>query len=167
VYPAAGDDRWIAIAAFDQEQWLALTRVLRVPEWAADPKLITLEDRLAHQDHLDALLGAATAKWEPFQLTEELQAARVPAGVCQTAQDRYETDPQLAHLDWLVEVEQAEMGRWPVKEVPVRFSETPAYIGGRFDRSGPDYGQDNAHVYGELLGLSPDEIEDLSREGVI
>ncbi len=167
VYPAAGDDQWIAIAAFDQEQWLALTRVLRVPEWAADPKLITLEDRLAHQDHLDALLTAATAKWEPFQLMEELQAARVPAGVCQTAQDRYETDPQLAHLDWLVEVEQAEMGHWPVKEVPVRFSETPAYIGGRFDRSGPNYGQDNAYVYGELLGLSPDEIEDRSREGVI
>jgi crotonobetainyl-CoA:carnitine CoA-transferase CaiB-like acyl-CoA transferase len=167
VYRAAGDDRWIAVAAFTRDQWLALARVLGTQHWTSDPRLLTLNDRLANQDYLDRLVNSATAGREPFALMEELQAAGVPAGVCQTAQDRYERDPQLAHLQWLTEVDQAEIGRWPIKEIPVRFSETPAYIGGPLDRSGPNYGQDNDYVYGELLGLSAGEIAELAREGVI
>ena len=167
VYRAAGDDRWMAIAAFTQDQWLALTRVLGTQEWTSEPRLLTLRDRLANQGYLDELVNGATVGREPFGLMEELQAAGVPAGVCQTAEDRCERDPQLAHLHWLVELDQEEIGRWPVKEVPVRFSETPPYIGGPLDRSGPSYGQDNDYVYGELLGLSADDIARLAEEGVI
>jgi crotonobetainyl-CoA:carnitine CoA-transferase CaiB-like acyl-CoA transferase len=167
VYRAAGDDRWIAVAAFTQDQWLDLTRVLGTQQWTSDPRLLTLNDRLANQDYLDLLVNSATAAREPFSLMGELQAAGVPAGVCQTAEDRYERDPQLAHLQWLTEVDQAEIGRWPIKEIPVRLSETPAYIGGPLDRSGPNYGQDNDYVYGELLGFSADQIVELTKEGVI
>jgi hypothetical protein len=35
---------------------------------------------------------------EPYQLMTRLQAAGVPAGVCQTAGDRVDSDPQLRHL---------------------------------------------------------------------
>jgi crotonobetainyl-CoA:carnitine CoA-transferase CaiB-like acyl-CoA transferase len=34
-------------------------------------------------------------------------------------------------------------------------------------RSGPLLGEDNAHVFKGLLGLSEDEYEDLAAEGVI
>ena len=37
-----------------------------------------------------------------------------------------EVDPQLAHLGWMVNLRHSEIGEWPVKEFPVRFSETPA-----------------------------------------
>ena len=167
VYRAAGDDRWIAIGAFDQEQWVAIVRVLGTNEWASDPKLLTLDSRLANQDYLDALMDEATAEREPFELMEELQRAGVPAGVCQTAQDRYERDPQLKHLNWLVELNQQEIGRWPVKEIAVQFSETPPYIGGQVDRSGPSYAEDNSYVYGTLLGFSEEEIAQLAAEGVL
>jgi hypothetical protein len=46
-------------------------------------------------------------------------------------------------------------------------SESPAYIGGRLDRGAPCYGEDNYYVYGELLGMSSQEIEALAEEGVI
>jgi len=46
-------------------------------------------------------------------------------------------------------------------------SESPAYIGGRIDRGAPCYGEDNAYVYGELLGMSTQEIEALAADGVI
>jgi hypothetical protein len=84
--------------------------------------------------------------------------AGVPAGVCQTAEDRYEHDPQLRHHAWLTELEQSETGKWPVKEVPVKFSETPPYIGGFLDRHGPSYGEDNGFVLRTILGLDQDEI---------
>ncbi|WAX58364.1 CoA transferase [Jatrophihabitans cynanchi] len=167
VYPTDGLDRWIAIAAFTQEHWIAATRVLGRVEWTNDADFVSLADRIQHQDRLDALMAGATRDWEPFALMAALQAAGVPAGVCQTAEDRCDTDPQLAHLGWLVELDQAEIGRWPVKEVPVAFSETPPYIGGPFDRSGPNYGQDTEHVLREILGLSADEIASLAREGVL
>ena len=98
---------------------------------------------------------------------ERLQAAGVAAGVCQDAQDRYERDPQLTHLNWLTEVEHSEMGVWPTKEVPVKWSDTPPFMGGQIDRGAPCYGEDNHYVLGELLGMSSVEISRLAGEGVI
>jgi crotonobetainyl-CoA:carnitine CoA-transferase CaiB-like acyl-CoA transferase len=165
-YRARGEDRWIAISAFTEEHWWALTKVLERPGWTADPKLATLALRLLNQDYLDALVNQATVAWDAFGLMDALQRAGVPAGVCQTAEDRYERDPQLKHLEWLVELNQSEIGRWPVKEVPVKLSETPAYIGGVLDRHGPSYGEDNDYVLRTILGLSQDQIAQLAADGV-
>ena len=164
-YRARGEDRWIAIAAFTDDHWWAVTRVLGTPEWAADPRLATLRLRLANQDHLDRLMNEATVAWDAFELMHALQRAGVSAGVCQTAEDRYEHDPQLRHLGWLTELAQSEIGTWPVKEVPVTFSETPPYIGGFLDRHGPSYGEDNDYVLRTILGLDQEQIERLAQEG--
>jgi hypothetical protein len=72
---------------------------------------------------------------------EALQRAGVPAGVCQNAEDRCDFDPQLKFLEWMVELPQTEIGTWPVREFPVVFSKTPAYMGGTLGRSGPNYGR--------------------------
>lgn len=166
-YRTRGNDRWIAIASFTDEHWAALAQVLGRSEWTADPRFMTLADRLSHQDALDQLLDDATQDWDGFELMQALQDAGVPAGVCQNAQDRYESDPQLAHLEWLVELPQSDIGTWPVKEHPTRFSETPTYIGGRFNRSGPSYGEDTDYVLGEILGLDALRIDELRRDGVL
>ena len=96
-----------------------------------------------------------------------LQHAGVPAGVCQTAEDRCDHDPQLQALEWLTEVTGTQIGRWPVAEVPVTLSESPAYVGGRIDRGAPCYGEDNEWVLGELLGFGSGEIARLADDGVI
>ncbi|WP_292277694.1 CoA transferase [Mesorhizobium sp.] len=145
-----GDDRWIAIACFNQTEWNSLIAVLGSPDWAADEKFSTLAARLANQEELERLIDAETATWDGFMLMAELQARGVPAGVCQTAEDRCEHDPQLDHLNWLVELNQAEIGRWPVRDHPVKFEKSPAYIGGLYNRSGPNYGQDTVEVLNEL-----------------
>lgn len=162
-----GEDRWIAIAAFDDDQWRGLAEVLKLGAAAADPAFATLADRLGNQPRLEAVVDAATQAWDAYELMAALQARGIPAGVCQTAQDRCDNDPQLAHLGWQVELEQAEIGRWPVKEVPVKFSETPPYIGGPLDRHGPSYGQDNRAVLSGMLGLTDAEIDELEAEGAL
>ncbi len=162
-FRARGVDRWIAIAAFDDGQWRALADVLSLDP-ASHP---TLAARLADQPRLEALVDAATRSWDAYDLMAALQARGVPAGVCQTAQDRCERDPQLAHLGWQVELEQAEIGRWPVKEVPVKFSETPPYVGGPLDRHGPSYGQDNRDILVQILGLTDAQIDELEAEGAL
>jgi crotonobetainyl-CoA:carnitine CoA-transferase CaiB-like acyl-CoA transferase len=167
IYPCAGEDRWLAIACFTEAEWQALTTVAGLPEWASDARFTDLAGRLAHQDALDARVGAWTQSQDAQQAMLSLQRAGVPAGVCQTAQDRCDHDPQLAALEWLTEVTGTKIGRWPIAEVPVKMSESPAYIGGRIDRGAPCYGEDNPYVYGELLGMSSQEIEELAAEGVI
>ena len=166
-YPSAGDDRWLAIACFTDAEWRALTHIAGHPEWANDVRFKDLAARLKHQDALDALVADWTRSRDGYETMMALQGAGVPAGVCQTAQDRCDHDPQLAALSWLTEVTGTKIGRWPLAEVPIKLSESPAYIGGRIDRGAPNYGEDNDYVYGELLGMSAGEIKTLADEGVI
>jgi crotonobetainyl-CoA:carnitine CoA-transferase CaiB-like acyl-CoA transferase len=166
-YRTAGEDRWLAVACFTEEEWRGLVEELGSPGWAVDERFGTLAGRLAHQDELDRRVDEATRAFEGRDLMDRLQRRGVPAGLCQTAQDRYENDPQLRHLEWLVELPQTEIGTWPVKEFPVKLGATPAYMGGLVGRHGPNYGEDNEYVFGEILGLSQREIRDLADAGVI
>ncbi|HTU29545.1 MAG TPA: CoA transferase [Solirubrobacteraceae bacterium] len=166
-FRARGDDRWIAISSFTEEHWRAIVDVLGLQATAATERFATLEHRLLHQDELELLVGEATKRWDPFELMTELQRRGVPAGVCQTAEDRVEHDPQLKHLGWLTELNQTEIGRWPVREHPVHLSETPAYIGGRLNRSGPNYAEDNDYVLRDVLHRSDAEIGELRASGAI
>jgi len=166
-YRCAGQDRWIAIAAFDEAEWHALVRVAGRPVWLTDPRFATLESRLLHQDALDAALTKWTQDQDAYACMAALQAAGVPAGVCQTAEDRCDNDPQLPALSWLTEVTGTKIGRWPVTEIPTKLSATPPYSGGIIDRGAPGYGEDNARILGELLGYSTAQVAALAEEGVI
>ena len=168
VYRCAGDDRWLTIACFTDAEWRALTEIAGHPEWAGDPRFKDLAARLAAPGRARCSSSAAgRCSRDGYETMLALQQAGVPAGVCQTAGDRCDHDPQLAALSWLTEVTGTKIGRWPLAEVPVKLSESPAYIGGRIDRGAPGYGEDNHYVYGELLGMSSEEIKALGEEGVI
>jgi crotonobetainyl-CoA:carnitine CoA-transferase CaiB-like acyl-CoA transferase len=164
IYRCAGEDRWLALACTTDAEWAALAALIG-QEWTAGYQ--TLASRLAAQHDLDRRVEAWTRDRDAYQLMEELQTHGIPAGVCQTAGDRCDRDPQLAHLNWLTEVEGSKIGRWPVAEFPVKLSETPAYIGGPINRGAPCYGEDNEWVLGELLGMSKAEMTRLADEGVI
>ncbi|MBV8085891.1 MAG: CoA transferase, partial [Chloroflexi bacterium] len=99
-----GQDRWLAIACFDEDEWRSLAEVAGHLEWLDDGRFRTLTARLAHQDALEEAVSGWTTTQEAYAAMERLQAAGVPAGVCQTAEDRCEHDPQLAHLRWLTEL---------------------------------------------------------------
>jgi len=96
-----------------------------------------------------------------------LQAAGVPAGVCQTAEDRVERDPQLRHLQWLIPLPHAEVGTYPIKNVPFHFTNATVDQGGPLGRAAPCYGQDNDYVYGGLLKMTVAECAALREQGII
>ena len=157
----------MAIACFTDDEWQALCRVAHRPDWLSDPRFASLDDRIRNQDDLEALVGQWTGGVNAFEVMRELQDAGVPAGVCQTAAERCDQDPQLRHLKWLTELPGTKIGKWPVAEVPVTMSRSRATVGGTLGRGAPCYGEDNDYVYGELLGMSKQEINDLERDGVI
>ena len=162
VYPAAGEDRWVAIAAGADEQWQALCEAMERPELLRDERFATAAARLAHQDELDAILAEWTKGQEAEEAEATLQARAVPASVVQNSGEMY-ADPQLAHRGHFVEVEHPTHGTITVEGSHFRLSRTPA----RFARAAPTLGQDNQYVLETLLGYSTERIGELVAEGVL
>ena len=167
IYPVRGEDRWIAIAAFTDAQWQALAEALGQIAWLRDSRFSTLETRMANQDVLDGLIAEVTVGFDGYDLMARLQKVKVPAGICQGAQDRVEDDPQLAHRKWMTEIVQTEIGSWPIKGFPAALSETPAHIGGRYDRGGPNLGEDTHQILRDILGFDQEDIDRLAEDKIV
>ncbi|HSS09354.1 MAG TPA: CoA transferase, partial [Acidimicrobiales bacterium] len=163
VYPARGTDRWIAIAVFNDAQWSGLVEALDRPEWTAHPRVSTQAGRFANQDFLDEHLAAWTRQQGRHEAMELLQRHGVPAGAVQNAEDLNERDPQLAHRSVFFEMDHPVIGEARFEGTPVHFSDAAPDNW----RSGPLLGEDNAHVFKEIVGLSDDEYDELQAEGVI
>jgi crotonobetainyl-CoA:carnitine CoA-transferase CaiB-like acyl-CoA transferase len=166
-YRCAGEDNWIAISIQSDEQWRAMVEEMGSPNWALDPRFATAAARRAHEDELDDRLTGFTMGCDRYELMERLQARGIPAGVVQKAPDRFDLDPQLKARGYYVDLPHSEIGTWPVEGFPAKLSRSPADVGGPTHRAAPKLGEDNNFVYGELVGLSANEIAALTEEGVI
>jgi crotonobetainyl-CoA:carnitine CoA-transferase CaiB-like acyl-CoA transferase len=166
-YRCEGWDNWIAIGCSTEAHWQGLVEAMGRPAWTREDRFATLEKRVANQDALDACLTEWTITQDYYALMDTLQAYGVPATAVQTSQDRVERDPQLRHRGFFVETVQSEIGSQPVEQVPGKFSVTPPHPGGPHGRGAPSYGEDNAYVYGDVLGLTAREIAELREEGAI
>ena len=163
VYPCAGDDRWIAIAAWTDRAWAALVAVLGRPAWATPELAASAAARLARRDELDRLIGEATRRWNAEDLMARLQAAGVPAGVVHTAAGIVQRDPQLKHRRHWVRLDHPEMG-------PSIYNAPPFRLSGVEDvpRSpAPLLGQHTDEVCRDVFGLDDAQIEALRREDVL
>jgi crotonobetainyl-CoA:carnitine CoA-transferase CaiB-like acyl-CoA transferase len=163
VYPSSGDDRWVAIAVFNDAEWSGLVKVLGRPAWTDDPRLETQDGRFANQDLLDEHLAAWTRDRDAYEVMESLQAEGVPAGAVQNAEDLNERDPQVADRGVFFEMDHPVIGPAQFEGTPVHFSSM------RQDnwRSGPLLGEDNDYVFKHIVGVSDDEYEELQAEAVI
>jgi crotonobetainyl-CoA:carnitine CoA-transferase CaiB-like acyl-CoA transferase len=72
-------------------------------------------------------------------------------------------DEQLAHREVFISVDDDELGAMKVQAPVPRFSSAAGAVG----RLGPRLGEHNAEVYGDLLDLTPDQIDDLRTRGVV
>lgn len=156
-YRCQGDDRWLAMAVFDEEQWCALCRALGDPDWTREERFATLRGRKEHEDDLDRLVEAWTVTQTAEEAMAALQAAGVPAGVVQTAEDVLDRDPHLRERCYYEYLEHPEAGRTAYDGPGFRLSKTP----GRLLSPAPLLGQHTEFVCKEVLGLSDEEIADL------
>jgi crotonobetainyl-CoA:carnitine CoA-transferase CaiB-like acyl-CoA transferase len=162
IYPALGNDRWIAIACRDDDDWADFGSVVGQP-WCTDPRFATNAGRIQHQDELDAAIAAWTAGHDAAGVATMLQQVRVPAVEVAHPEDRVDHDANTAAWGLWPTAHHTEMGDVRVDGVPVHLSETDWEI----RRGGPCLGEHNDQVLGGLLGLSSSEIADLRAGGVI
>jgi crotonobetainyl-CoA:carnitine CoA-transferase CaiB-like acyl-CoA transferase len=156
VYPAAGNDRWVAIAVQDQAQWRALTGLAKLP---GDGDLAT---RRLHEEQIDAALAAWTARQDAAVLAARLQAAGIPAAVVATGRDLVEADEQLAARDFYPALRHPVAGLVRHEGIVARLSATP----GALTSPAPLLGQHTAEVLSELLGVDTEQLAALRAAGV-
>lgn len=160
IWPTKGHDNWIAIAVRDDREWHILSQIIG-ETWSREDRWTRIETRLQDEDELEELLTAWTLNYDRQQLAQELINAGVPSAPVLKPQERIEYDQRTAEL-WIT-VEHTEVGQCRVEGLPVRMSETPWSI----TRGAACLGEHNQYVFGELLGLSDEEIKTLRAESVI
>ncbi len=162
-YRCKGEDRWCTVAVFTEDEWQSLCEVLGRPEWLGDPKFSSLDARLKNSAELDRMLEEWTIEREDYDVMAELQTAGIAAGVVQNTEDRMYRDRHLAERGFFEEIDHLQKGKVVADGIPLGLTGTP----GSSWRTGAAVGQDNDYVFGELLGLSAEEIEEYVAAGAI
>ena len=160
-YRCKGEEQWVSIAVGSDAEWTSLKNVIGDPALEADAFAGSLE-RWHHQDRLDEIIGRWTREREPCEAMEILQRAGVAAMPVYTSETVFR-DPHVLERDVLQKVEHPVLGERLVVRPPWRFSEDDVSV----RRAAPLMGEHNEYVLGEILGMSPDEIERLTQDGVL
>ena len=160
IYPAAGENEWIAISCRSDRDWEALSEIIQ-QDWTEQYQ--KLNQRLNGQDNLDSAISHWTIDHEKYDLQSQIRSAGVPVSAVQTPQDRIEFDKSTQDFNLWPTVEHSEIGEVTVDGNPVHFSESDwGMLSGA-----PCLGEDNQKVFTEILGLSKEEVETLKQENVI
>lgn len=164
-YPCQGQDRWIAIAVGDDNQWHSLCQVLGQEAWAEDPRFSQGLDRWSNRLELDELVAVETGKWEAHRLMGQLQAQGVPAGAVLDSKDLL-FNPHLMERGFYEVVSHhasTDIPPLPYASRPWKLPGSPAVPG----KAAPLMGEHNMQVLGELLCRNDDQIAELERLGII
>ena len=157
-------DDWIVVAIFGGvvDQWALFCSAIGRIDLIDHPDYATGWLRTQRYETLEPGLNEAlktkTAK-EWLQAFSDLGIACGPLNTI----DKVVADPQVAAREMIVEVPHGKEGPLKLVNTPVKLSRTPGLV----DQLSPELGEHTEQVLGEALGLTPEEVEALRREGVV
>ncbi len=161
VYPTRGDDRWVALSVWSDDEWSRFRVALGDDEWSRDAGLATTAGRREREAELDDHIAAWTRTRTREEIVAMLRARGLRAAAVESVGELFD-DEQLAHRGVWRRAAHAGLGEVGLMAPPFGLSETPA----RPDRAGPTLGEHNEAVFKGLLGLSADEYASLAADGV-
>jgi crotonobetainyl-CoA:carnitine CoA-transferase CaiB-like acyl-CoA transferase len=162
VYPAAGDDEWVAIVCRDDDDWRRLCAAMENEDLARDSRYASAAGRLVHGDEIDSSISAWSRKFDRGVIESQLQSRGVPAHQVQNSADAYR-DPQFVHRGHFVALDHPSLGKFTVEGPRAKLSRTPAAV----RRAAPSLGQDNQHVLESILGYDETRISELVASGAL
>ncbi len=162
VYPAAGQDRWIAIVCRDDDEWRRLCAAIGRPELGSDLRYATASERLKRREELDGIIARWTREMNPHDIEATLQSHGIPAHEVQNSRQAWR-DPHLQHRGHFVALPHPTYGTTTVEGPRARLSRTPA----RVRQAAPTLGQHNQYVLETILGYGEDRITELVAAGTL
>jgi crotonobetainyl-CoA:carnitine CoA-transferase CaiB-like acyl-CoA transferase len=139
VYPARGEDRWVAISVFDAVQKANL-------------------DKLAGGRPLDEW----TREQDERELVDRLQAAGIAAGVLQDIEDLMEHDAPLRARGALVQLPHPKLGPFGHVRTPISFSRDRQQ-----PYRAPGIGEHTAEIIRDVAGVDTQRLAELESAGVL
>ena len=163
VYRCRGEDEWVSLSVTSEAEWQRFVDAIGSPAWASGDEFGDAFRRWRRHDELDAHIEEWTLRYTAAEVTQTLQARGVAAHPS-LAPDAMMQDAHLQARGAFPTVYNSDTGEEQRAVAPPwRFSETPAAI----DRWTPTLGQHNMEVFSGILGLPPEEVEDLERQQIV
>ncbi len=151
------------IGANQDAVWARLATAMGRPELATDPRYIDHVARGRNQIELDEMIN----RWTQTLTVAELEALMIqhsiPAGNMYRAPEML-ADPHFAARDAIIDVETERWGTLKMQNAFPKFSETKSSVR---SPAPSQIGQHNDEIYGDLLGLSEAQREQLVKIGAI
>ena len=160
------DDTWVIIGGNGDAIFLRLMDVIGRPDLAADPDLAKNPGRWQRRDELDEAITAWTRQHPSDEVLAKLEAAGVPSGPIYDAEG-IRDDPHFQSRDMVQQVAttdgERDLGEIAFPGVVPRLGDEP----GAIRWLGPDLGQHNDEIYGDLLDLDADTRATLRASHVV
>lgn len=155
-------DGHLNVAIANDGLWRTFCQIIGEPSWAEDPEFATNAARTRNRERLVPLLAARFARLPTAAWLTRLEAAGLPCGPVNTVAEVL-ADPAVRHLKMVQEVEHPTLGKVPLLGIPFTLAGSPSVI----RRPPPRLGEHTGEVLGEVLGISPEDVEALRREAVL
>jgi crotonobetainyl-CoA:carnitine CoA-transferase CaiB-like acyl-CoA transferase len=155
-------DGYLILGGATDRLWVKLCEALDLPALARDPAYATNEQRVHRREEIVRLLEERLAA----KTRKEWEAILAPTGVpCGAINDMDEVfaDPQVRHLDMVLEATHPRTGVVRMVRNPVTFSETPVDL----RQPPPRLGEHTEEVLRELLGYTAAQVGELRAAGVV
>jgi crotonobetainyl-CoA:carnitine CoA-transferase CaiB-like acyl-CoA transferase len=161
-FRCAGEDRWVAIAVSNDEQWRALCGVIDRPRLATDARFATLEARRSHEDELEAIVEDWTGDLDAWEAMHRLQQGGVPAAVVEDLEDLTTRDPALPGRHLVPVRREGEPHTYTLHAQPARIDGATAPL-----TPPPHFGEHNEEILRGLLGYDEASHSELLAAGVL
>jgi crotonobetainyl-CoA:carnitine CoA-transferase CaiB-like acyl-CoA transferase len=159
VFPCKGDDRWIAIACWNDPEWMQLATILGIDAHAYP----NLEARLAAVNTIEKLVSEATRYRTADELAQQMQLAGIEAVPVADFEDLLLRDPQLHLREHFVRLHRPVTGESIYERNGFRLSAARS----GYDKPTPLLGQHTEHLLDTVLGYDPDQIHKLRESGAL
>lgn len=161
IYPTR-DGSMILIAANQDTVFGRLAVAMGQPELAEDERYATHSARGAHQVELDELVATWTRTLTGPELEQLMADSGIPSGKIYRAAEMLE-DAHFQAREAIVKTLHPVFGEMRMQNVAPKLSATP----GAVRTPGPELGQHNEAIYGEILGMSTGHMSELRDRGII
>ncbi|MDJ0979664.1 MAG: CoA transferase [Erythrobacter sp.] len=160
VYPTK--DGSVLVAGNQDSVWKRMSAMMGRPELGDDPRYNSHVARGERQGELDELIGAWTQQHTSAEVLAKCEEHGVPAGNIYRAPEMLQ-DPHFAAREAIIEREHPRYENFKMQNVAPKLSATPGHV----EWVGPDLGEHNEAIYGELLGMDSQTMADLEARGII
>ena len=154
----AAADGHLIVAVGNDTQFKAYCHVIGRPALSEDIRYKTNSNRVINREILIPLLTEAMKLQARDYWLDALEKAGVPAGPINTIDQVYE-NPQVKARGMRQTLPHGSAGEAPVSSSPLRFSDSPV----NYHHAAPLLGEHTEQVLRERLGLSDDEIQELTK----